>query len=220
MICHKYKCIFVHIPKTAGQSIEHVFLNLLGLNWDTREPLLLKFNYDKKLGPPRLAHLKAHEYLKYNYISQSMFDVYYKFSFVRNPWSRIVSFYNYRRYYQLFSFKNFVTKMLKNKIRDKDYWFIGPQYEFIMDHNGEMLVDYVGRFENLQNDFNNICKALGLNEINLPHVNRARKEISILSFLKQNKREKKHYSEYYDSETKEIVENAYKNDIQIFNYSF
>jgi hypothetical protein len=83
-----------------------------------------------------------------------------------------------------------------------------------------MLVDYVGRFENLQNDFNNICKALGLNEINLPHVNRARKEISILSFLKQNKREKKHYSEYYDSETKEIVENAYKNDIQIFNYSF
>ena len=220
MICHKYKCIFVHIPKTAGQSIEHVFLNLLGLNWDTREPLLLKFNYDKKLGPPRLAHLKAHEYLKYNYISQSMFDVYYKFSFVRNPWSRIVSFYKYRRYYQLFSFKNFVTKMMKNKIRDNDYWFIGPPYKFIMDHNGEMLVDYVGRFENLQNDFNSICKALGLNEINLPHVNRARKEISILSFLKQNKREKKHYSEYYDSETKEIVENAYKNDIQIFNYSF
>ena len=217
MICHKYKCIFVHIPKTAGQSIEHVFLNLLGLSWEEREPLLLKFNYDKNLGPPRLAHLKAQEYLKYNYISQSMFDSYYKFSFVRNPWSRIVSFYNYRRYYQLFSFKHFVTKRLKNKILEKDYWFIGPQYEFIMNHNGDIVVDYIGRFENLQNDFNVICNALGLKDAKLPHVNKAREASFMQKFLKKSKI---HYSEYYDEETKEIVENAYKKDIQIFNYSF
>lgn len=217
MICHKYKCIFVHIPKTAGQSIEHVFLNLLGLSWEEREPLLLKFNYDKNLGPPRLAHLKAQEYLKYNYISQSMFDSYFKFSFVRNPWSRIVSFYNYRRYYQLFSFKHFVTKRLKNKILERDYWFIGPQYEFIMNHNGDIIVDYIGRFENLQNDFNVICNALGLKDVKLPHVNKAREASFMQKFFRKSKR---HYSEYYDKETKEIVENAYKKDIQIFNYSF
>lgn len=217
MICHKYKCIFVHIPKTAGQSIEHVFLNLLGLSWEEREPLLLKFNYDKNLGPPRLAHLKAQEYLKYNYISQSMFDSYFKFSFVRNPWSRIVSFYNYRRYYQLFSFKHFVTKRLKNKILEKDYWFIGPQHEFIMNHNGDIIVDYIGRFENLKDDFNVICNALGLKDVKLPHVNKAREVSLIQKFVKKSK---KHYSEYYDRETKEIVENAYKKDIQIFNYSF
>ena len=217
MICHKYKCIFVHIPKTAGQSIEHVFLNLLGLSWEEREPLLLKFNYDKNLGPPRLAHLKAQEYLKYNYISQSMFDSYFKFSFVRNPWSRIVSFYNYRRYYQLFSFKHFVTKRLKNKISERDYWFIGPQYEFIMNHNGDIIVDYIGRFENLKNDFNVICNALGLKDVKLPHVNKAREASFMRKFFRKSKR---HYSEYYDKETKEIVENAYKKDIQIFNYSF
>lgn len=217
MICHKYKCIFVHIPKTAGQSIEHVFLNLLGLSWEEREPLLLKFNYDKNLGPPRLAHLKAQEYLKYNYISQSMFDSYFKFSFVRNPWSRIVSFYNYRRYYQLFSFKHFVTKKLKNKILERDYWFIGPQYEFIMNHNGDIIVDYIGRFENLQNDFDVICNALGLKDVKLPHVNKAREASFMQKFFRKSKR---HYSEYYDKETKEIVENAYKKDIQIFNYSF
>ena len=46
MICHQYRCVFVYIPKTAGMSIEQVFLDLLGLSWKTRERLLLGGNED------------------------------------------------------------------------------------------------------------------------------------------------------------------------------
>src|SRR5687768_14243923 len=62
VICREYRCLFVHVPKTAGMSIEHVFLRLVGLTWETRAPLLLGGNDDPRLGPPRLEHLKASEY--------------------------------------------------------------------------------------------------------------------------------------------------------------
>lgn len=120
MICHHHKCIFIHIPKTAGQSIEHVFLDLLGLTWETRAPLLLRFNDRKELGPPRLAHLKANDYVNFKYISEELFNSYFKFSFVRNPWSRLVSFYNYRKYYLFYNFKYFVMKHLEKKYGKKN----------------------------------------------------------------------------------------------------
>jgi len=59
MICAQYRCLFVHVPKTAGMSIDQVFLELVGLTWKTRAPLLLGGNDDPKLGPPRLEHLKG-----------------------------------------------------------------------------------------------------------------------------------------------------------------
>src|SRR5437764_11835271 len=95
MISHKYRTIFVHIPKTGGQSVENVFLTLHGLTWETREPLLLRPNSDRNLGPSQLAHLRAKEYVACGHIDQENFDSYFKFAFVRNPWERIVSGYHY-----------------------------------------------------------------------------------------------------------------------------
>ena len=63
MISHRHRCVFVHIPKVAGQSIEHVFLGWNGLNWKGRAPLLLRPNEDPRKGPPRLAHLRAQDYV-------------------------------------------------------------------------------------------------------------------------------------------------------------
>jgi hypothetical protein len=208
VICHHYHCVFVHVPKTAGQSVEHVFLNLVGLTWETRAPLLLRYNDCPELGPPRLAHLKAWEYVEYKYLPQEMFDAYFKFSFVRNPWSRVISLYRYLNQDPGLSFKEFVLTVLKKQLWRKMYPFVGPQSEFVCDRDGRMLVDFVGRFESLQADFNTVCERIKLPAISLPHVNKAKVSAG------------NEYQDYYDSESKECVAELYRKDIESFGYRF
>src|SRR5262245_2591511 len=86
MISHAQRCVFVHIPKVAGQSVEHVFVGWNNLTWKKRAPLLLRPNDNPAKGPPRLAHLRAEEYVQFGYLPPEKFASYFKFSFVRNPW--------------------------------------------------------------------------------------------------------------------------------------
>ena len=209
MISEKFQCIFIHIPKVAGQSIESFFLNKHNLSWDNRAPLLLKFNPDPQQGPERLAHLKAAEYLDYGYINKYHFDQYFKFSFVRNPWSRLVSEYRYRAHHQTIAFKDFVMHSLPTKSDYTDsYRHIIPQYDFLYNTDGKLLIDFVGRFESLQKDFDDVCSQLGIADSILPHMNAS------------NHFNKNHYTQYYDAETIEIVGQMYAKDIETFRYSF
>jgi hypothetical protein len=98
VICHQYRCVFVHIPKTAGMSIEQVFPDLLGLSWKARERLLLGRNEDPRQGPPKLEHLTAGDYLTCGHLTAAQFEWYFKVSFMRNPRDRIVPEYKYRGY--------------------------------------------------------------------------------------------------------------------------
>ena len=225
MISDKYRCVFVHVPKTAGQSIEEFFLNLHGLSWETREPLLLSYNPDPSRGPESLAHLTAKEYVDCGYLTAAEFSKYFKFSFVRNPWSRLVSEFHYRQYYKKYTFREFVLIGLPNKSRYSDpYRHIMPQTEFVLDENGRPLVDFIGRFENLQNDFDVICKMLRIDGSTLPFRNKPKKrEMDIRQgwrrILSRHRRDsEKNYSSYYDKELREVVAEMYASDIRAFNY--
>ncbi|WVI86792.1 sulfotransferase family 2 domain-containing protein [Methylophaga thalassica] len=217
----------MHIPKTGGQSIENFFLSLHGLDWESRSSLLLRFNENPKLGPERLAHLMASEYVRFGYTSQSEFDSYYKFAFVRNPFSRLVSEYKYRNHDKSMSFKKFVMENLpvKNSYTDA-YRHIIPQYDYIHNNKGELLVDFVGKLETFQKDFDYVCSCLGLSDSRLPHVNSTSKNnnLSVKNKLKRllmfKRSETQPYSDYYDKELKEVVAEMYKKDIEKFEYSF
>ncbi len=233
MICHHYKCIFIHIPKNAGQSIEHVFLESLGLTRETRAPLLLRENPHPELGPPRLAHLKAQDYVDCSYLSQELFDQYFKFTFVRNPWSRVVSLYKYLGYNQKYSFKDFLKKKLLPDLLSNMYWFVCPQSELIYSDDGELLADYIGRFETLQADFDEICAKIEFPQTPLPHINTSTEKRAVPNFLQRcgttllNRLQKiepfpdySSYRDYYDQESIDIVAQIYAKDIKNFNYSF
>jgi len=233
MISHKHNCIFIHIPKNAGQSMEHVFLDLAGLTWETRAPLLLRPNDKSEIGPPRLAHLKARDYVKYQYISQELFDNYFKFAFVRNPWDRMVSIYKFSRYSLILDFNSFYKHIFLPKMWHDKYWFVGPQSDFICDQSGKIIMDFVGRFETLQSDFTKICQMMGLPDINLPHVNKSTQKVNQTGFqFKKILRRSiwniqgkklpifKNYRDYYDEKTKNDVGELYRSDIEIFGYTF
>lgn len=219
------QCLFVHIPKVAGQSIEQVFLNRAGITWQERERFLLKPNQDPQIGPPRLAHLTASEYVGNGHIQQQNFDALFKFSFVRNPWDRLVSEYLYRGH--RFSFKDWLYRHFPT-VDDDDYQsahdayrHIMPQYDFLYDQQGELLVNFVGRFENLAADFAEVSEIITGQKLSLPHKNKtpvAGIKSKIKSLVKPNSQS--NYQAYYDDESKELVARLYAKDIEVFEYAF
>ncbi len=232
MICHHYKTVFVHVPKTAGQSVEQVFLELVGLTWETRAPLLLRKNTVPELGPPRLAHLTADEYVRCKYMPQEQFDSYFKFAFVRNPWDRMVSCYKYLGMPLELEFKQYLTGRFLTKEWKNMYWFARPQSEYLYDESGRLLVDFVGRFENLQADFNKVCERIGIAVTELPYANKSEtkpvKSTSTLATVKKLlspfdsavTEKPRRYQDYYDDESRDLVAELYKKDIELFGYRF
>lgn len=216
MISHHDRCVFVHIPKCAGQSVEMFFLQRAGLDWETRAPFLLRWNDVPALGPPRLAHLHARQYVENKWMPQAQFDEYFKFAFVRNPWGRIASFYRYLGYDWRCSFSRFVLRHLPRLVERKG-WFLGPQSEYVLDRNGKVLVDFVGRFETLQRDFATACERVGIVDAALPHVNDSRKPKGPMRWLK---RRAMPYRDMYDSRSAKVVATLYEADADIFKYSY
>jgi hypothetical protein len=229
MISHKHKCIFVHIPKAAGTSIENVFMEDLSLNMDNRHALLLGESTNKTIGPRRVSHLLAKEYVTLHFISQELFDSYYKFAFVRNPYDRLYSTYKYRKFDDYISFDTYIKLKLEKFITSqKEGFFFKPQYEYLYEA-GNCLVDFIGKFENLEHDFNAVMNKLNLSHLPLKHHNKSLpsrgfiRKIRILGkiikdyetwpYTKINNSEKK-----LDTEAKKIIIKYYKKDFETFNY--
>jgi len=217
LISHHDRCVFVHIPKCAGQSIEMFFLRRVGLDWERRAPFLLRFNDEPTLGPPRLAHLKARQYVENKWMTPAQFDEYFKFAIVRNPWDRLVSFYRYLGYDWRCSFSRFILYHLPKQFERKN-WFLCPQSEFVHASDGELLVDFVGRFESLTDDFSAACRRIGISDTELPHVNDSRKPKP--GPMRWLKRRTLPYHDMYDARSAKLVATLYQADVDAFKYIY
>lgn len=189
MLSKRHKLIFVHIPKCAGQSIEQLFLEDLGLTWKTRSPLLLRPKLQNEDGPEKLAHLYAYEYVKFDKISRQEFDTYFKFSVVRDPIDRVVSELNYRGIkrgrFGFSSAEEYIQTTLSESERYSDVRrHLEPQISFLFTEDGSsLLVDRVINFDSLDKEISDIttqfCFKKGLR---LQHINQPMSQ----SWLRQN----------------------------------
>jgi len=193
MISHKYQYIFVHIPKCGGTSIEKVLLEQEGIAFPQGD-LPLK-NLDKSTGDKYLLgggrqHMTIDKYHDPGY---------FKFAFVRNPWCRMVSEYVWRT--RIFNYpENSFRRFILEPPASGPVNHLWPQLWFIKDK-----MDFVGKIENLQQDFDLIMNRLDLPPQKLTHEN-----------LIQHKP----YWEYYDDETIDVVAERYRDDINHFCYEF
>lgn len=169
MISHFHRTVFVHIPKCGGQSIEQAFLTDLGLSWELRAPLLLRPNDEARLGPPRLAHLLARDYVRCHYISQELFASYYSFAVLRDPAARAVSLYNYMRIgdqnQRPLDLDTFLFKWLARQLEFRSagidqqnapshsFHFVRPQVDFVTGPDGAVMVKDLFMLEHIQEAF-------------------------------------------------------------------
>jgi hypothetical protein len=223
MLSHQHKTIFVHIPKCAGQSVENAFLADVGLTWETRAPLLLRANDDPRLGPPRLAHLIAADYMRCGHVDAETFARYFKFAIVRDPWSRAVSLY---RHLQLnMPFASFVSTWLPRQFdggKGDQFWFVRPQTDFLYD-GGKLLVDQIIRFENLAGEFPAAAERAGLKSP-LPRVNASanapkKKTGGLLAKFWDRHEKHEDWRGYYTPRLKDAVGKLYASDVELLGYA-
>lgn len=228
MISDTHKTIFVHIPKVAGQSIETIFLKDLGLGWEDRHELLLRIKKKGEEGPHRLAHLRAKDYVAMHYINAERFETYFKFSFVRNPYNRVLSLYNYLGYNRIISVTKFIDKVLSRSVKG-NHFFFQSQYDYLYDNHGKLLVDYVGKLEDISKDIEYVLDRTGLHGVSLPHVNKSEKGLkrglttliknpAFLTDLRiKNLISKERVKELNEKEKQSIYE-LYTKDFEMFGY--
>ncbi len=192
------RSIFIHIPKAGGIST-------------------IKSLYGERANG--FGHPTYERFLRL--YGKKSFNEYYKFTFVRNPWDRLLSAYNFLKkggmnhMDQEFcddilssydTFEQFVMEWVTHENVESWVHFI-PQYHYIYDGNMNLVVDFVGRFENFNDDFEKVRIKLGTG-IPLKHLNKTK-----------DKKEKS-YREAYTPKMAEKVAEVYKEDIELFGYVF
>jgi Sulfotransferase family len=130
----------------------------------------------------------------YHYTAREVRQMYpetrgkFSFAFVRNPWDRLVSY--------------MCSLPVPVPI---DQLELRPQVDFLLDADGEPMVDFIGRYETLAADFVTLCDKIDIPTPALPHVNRS---------------QHRHYREYFNDAARQGVANLYKEDIERFGYEF
>lgn len=211
LISYSHKFIFVHVYKVAGTSIRDA-LQPYSYDPDIFLPthILRKLGLQKLWPHHRLQRPAGHSLaieIKQQ-LPAKVFDEFYKFAFVRNPWDWQVSLFHFpirdTSHHQhelmksLGTFDNFVRWHVGNDQKKR------LQKDFVVDENGELIVDFVGRYETLDTDFQEVCRRLGIT-YRLPHLNQT---------------PRKDFRQYYTPETAAVIGELYKEDIEFFGYSF
>ncbi len=216
MISIQKKFLFIHIPKTGGNSVQNILrkysedkIVTVADHQDGIERFEVrneKYNIHK--------HSTLNDYRKE--LKPYIYDQLYKFSIIRNPWERMVSFYySPNRKVSEWNRNDFI-KLLNRAKPIGEYITTTPPHQYPSRHFFRKLlpkknkstlseIDFLIRFEHLHEDFKSVCQIIDIPFEPLPH---------------RNKSNRKHYTYYYDEELKKMIELKFKDEIEFGNYQF
>jgi len=211
----RYNFLFVHIAKTGGTSIR---ATLNRYRW--RDPYYLPQFFCS-----RISHLTGHRLgCKFprhakiiaarEMLPRELFESLFKFAFVRNPWDlQVSSFHHIRRERpHLVAGHEDFEKFLRYKLSpNRPYQFhidtsIELQSDYLVDLHGKVLVNFIGRYENIEADFREACRRIGIPPPLLAHRRKAKNRLD--------------YRSYYNDVTAELIAERFKKDIDLFDYTF
>ncbi len=215
-VSHAHRAIFVHIPKTAGTSVEAA-LGMHGGKTDVGVNPYFNQTLDREHLYGRDAQHLTAEGLKA--ALKEVFDSYFKFAVVRNPWDRLVSTcaWSDQKWFkgQELASSEFerIVRQLYAASRDPKSaqallasTHFKPQFLYIVDRELRPMVDHVARYENLAEEWASIGRRLGLGA-----------GTALPGRMKSHHRP---YQEYYTDETRAMVGELYSRDVSIFGYAF
>ncbi|GAB0148136.1 sulfotransferase family protein [Marichromatium gracile] len=216
LLSPRYRFLFVHIAKTGGTSVRAA---LQGLRW--RDPW-----YYPMFLCSRMSHLSGHRIgtklprhakavLAQELLPRPFYDSLFKFAFVRNPWDlQVSSFHHIRRErpHYLGGHQEFADFLRWKLDPERPYQYhvdtsITRQSDYLVDLHGEVIVDFIGRYEQLHDDFATVCARIGITQPALPHARKATDR-------------KRDYRSYYDDDTAELVARHFARDIELLDYRF
>lgn len=213
MILRDLGVVFVHIPRTAGTSVERV---LDGYDRKPSDPPDYEVAWGWDPSSNRwMQHLTLQEMLMTGLLTRHEFDSFTKFAIVRNPYDRCLSDYQHLRRHvgPIGSFRQMVERggrwehaLTDRTSRDYRGDHLRQQYDFVTI-DGQVAVDFVGRFERLDEVARFLRTTLGDPSVVLPHQNPSMSRAE-------------HYSHFYRNSEIELVAHAYETDLREFDYAF
>lgn len=207
LISDSHEFIFLRVRKVASTSMKAVLLPLCipgseGWLAHLKSRMRLEWDYHKYV-------VRAHDDIRaaQRRMPVEKFNRYFKFAFVRNPWERLVSEYEFilkspshgrhTRVKKLGDFKQFIHMQIPR--RD------AYQINMLCDRQGKLLMDFVGKLENLQDDWQTVCDRIGIPCQALPHKKVIKRE---------------NFRRYYNDETRQLVARHWARETELFEYSF
>jgi len=194
MISHEHKFLFIHVPRTSGSSIE--------IQFKYNDAGMWMVNYDGR------KHWTLNQWKEH--LEPEVFETYFKFTIVRNPWDRVISKYCTRN--EFGPIGQPAGKSLKYFL--DNYKTPGNEHgETLIDYFDPEQMDYIGRFESREDTLTYVSQKIGV------EIDNSYKLRPVQATIKQQN-DNHHYTEYYDEETKQIVAERYARDIELFGYEF
>ena len=206
IVSHQNRFIFVAVPKTGTHSVRQALRAHLGPE-DMEQARLFE---EKQFPIPDLARL-GHGHLTFNdvrpHLSEADFNSYLKFAFVRNPFDRFVSYCAFTTSREG-SFDRDPKGVMRHFLfvaPPHNHIIFRPQFTFISAADGRLQTDFLGKVEDMQQSYDDLCLRLGIESRSLDHANRSRR---------------KDYRDYYDQELIDGVARIYARDLELFGYDF